>query len=243
MILAVTLIGGSTALAGLGAWWRRPDRFAGPLLVAAAWAWFIGATSWAIGGGALQGYYVLLIAGLVLAYPSGRLGAVPRLILVAMLAVVLASTLGRMLFEANPGGFSANCYPPEPLCAPVPGAFVDAALGGGNSDELDLYDNLDLWFQLALLAGAALAVAVVAGRWALATGPAATGPRAAARDGCRADRGRWRWPSSSASRASARRSRARSARASRSASRRCPTPSRGTSCRAASRARRWPTSS
>ena len=171
VILAVTLIGGSTALAGLGAWWRRPDRFAGPLLVAAAWAWFIGATSWAIGGGALQGYYVLLIAGLVLAYPSGRLGAVPRLILVAMLAVVLASTLGRMLFEANPGGFSANCYPPEPLCAPVPGAFVDAALGGGNSDELDLYDNLDLWFQLALLAGAALAVAVVAGRWVLATGP------------------------------------------------------------------------
>ncbi len=118
-----------------------------------------------------QGYYVLLIAGLVLAYPSGRLGAASRLILVAMLAVVLASTLGRVLFETNPAGFSANCYPPEPLCAPVPGAFVDAALGGGNPDELDLYDNLDLWFQLALLAGAALAVAVVAGRWALATGP------------------------------------------------------------------------
>ncbi len=78
-----------------------------------------------------------------------------------------------MLFEADPSGFLANCYPPEPLCAPMPQAFLDASLLPSRSGavSMDLYNSLDLWFQLALLAGAAVSVAVVARRWVLATGP------------------------------------------------------------------------
>jgi hypothetical protein len=100
MMFGVALVGWSTALAGLIAWSRRPDRLAGPLLVAAALAWFVGAISWADDatpsalnvapqyyaihfipalpindGGAFQGYYVLIMVALVLAYPAGRLAA------------------------------------------------------------------------------------------------------------------------------------------------------------------------
>jgi signal transduction histidine kinase len=174
VVAGVALVGWSTAIAGLGAWWRRPDRYAGPLLVAAAWAWFIGAASWATDGGAFQGYYVILMAALLLTYPSGRLASpAARLLVVFMVAVLAASTVGRLVFETGPAGYIANCYPPDPLCAPIPQAFIDATYStpSPNQSALDLYNTLDLGSQLALFAGAALALAAVAYRWLRATGP------------------------------------------------------------------------
>ena len=174
VIAGVALVGWSTAIAGLGAWWRRPDRYAGPLLVAAAWAWFIGAASWATDGGAFQGYYVLLIAVLLLTYPSGRIASpAARLLVVVMLAVLAASTVGRLVFDAGPAGYDPNCLLPDPLCAPIPDAFVSATYAPGSPSltALDQYNTLDLGFQLALFTGAALALAGVASRWVRATGP------------------------------------------------------------------------
>jgi signal transduction histidine kinase/DNA-binding NarL/FixJ family response regulator len=173
VIAGVALVGWSTAIAGLGAWWRRPDRYAGPLLVAAAWAWFIGAASWATDGGAFQGYYVLLMAALLVTYPSGRLASpAARLLVAFMLAVLAASTVGRLAFDAGPAGYNANCVLPDPLCAPIPEAFIDATSPGSrNQTALDLYNTLDLGFQLALFAGAALSLAAVAYRSWRATGP------------------------------------------------------------------------
>jgi DNA-binding NarL/FixJ family response regulator/signal transduction histidine kinase len=174
VVAGVALVGWSTAIAGLGAWWRRPDRYAGPLLVAAAWAWFIGAASWATDGGAFQGYYVLLIAALLVTYPSGRLASpAARLLVVFMLAVLAASTVGRLVFDAGPAGYDPNCLLPDPLCAPIPDAFVNATYSPGspNLNALDVYDTLDLGFQLTLFAGAALALAAAADRWVRATGP------------------------------------------------------------------------
>ena len=128
LVGGVALVGWSTALAGLIAWWRRPDRLVGPLLVAAALAWFIGAISWAddtLGamlyvapqyyaihfipvlpindGGAFQGYYVLLMVALVLAYPAGRLASpVARAVVGGLGAVLLATTVARVFLGPGP---------------------------------------------------------------------------------------------------------------------------------------------
>ena len=67
-------------IAGQVAWDRRPDTRVGPLMVAISFAWYVG-TYGALAdprlGGvahAFQGYFLALLAWLVLAYPSGRLG-------------------------------------------------------------------------------------------------------------------------------------------------------------------------
>ncbi|MGO9178101.1 MAG: response regulator [Candidatus Limnocylindrales bacterium] len=183
-MIGVALVGGSTALAGLIAWWRRPDRLAGPLLVAAALAWFVGAISWAddssetgvmflpytvrhaipvlpiSDGGAFQGYYVLLMVALVLAYPAGRLGSpMVRFLVGGIAAVLVAATVARVFVVGGP--FYIYCDLPDPTC-------VSAPIGGLGTD---LYNTLDLDFRCALLAGAALATLMVLGRWWRAHGP------------------------------------------------------------------------
>jgi signal transduction histidine kinase/DNA-binding NarL/FixJ family response regulator len=186
-MFGVALVGWSTALAGLIAWTRRPDRLAGPLLVAAALAWFVGAVSWADDtgtpyslaiyvrhaipalpindGGAFQGYYVLLMVALVLAYPAGRLASPAARVLVAGLgAVLLASTVARVLVVGGPFGIA--CDLPDPTCVSGPALYNDIS-----GQTTDLYNTLDLAFRCALLAGAVLATAIVLSRWWRARGP------------------------------------------------------------------------
>ncbi len=244
VIAGVALVGWSTAIAGLGAWWRRPDRYAGPLLVAAAWAWFIGAASWATDGGAFQGYYVLLIAVLLLTYPSGRLASpAARLLVVVMLAVLAASTVGRLVFDAGPAGYDPNCLLPDPLCAPIPDAFVNAtyAPGSPNLTALDLYNTLDLGFQLALLTGAVAGAGERGVSMGAGDGPQPAGPCPLPRDGRRADARRSASPCCGGNQASTPRFPMPSGRVWWSLSRRCRTRSRGTSCGATWLEPRWRT--
>ncbi len=61
------------------AWDRRPDTLVGPLMTAVAFAWYVGtygaSTDERLGvfAHAFQGYFLALLAWLVLAYPTGRL--------------------------------------------------------------------------------------------------------------------------------------------------------------------------
>jgi signal transduction histidine kinase len=84
-------------VAGLVAWERRPDTRVGPLMVAISLAWYVGtygaSTDPRLGivAHAFQGYFLALLAWLVLAYPSGRLrDPVSRLVVVAWLALLVA---------------------------------------------------------------------------------------------------------------------------------------------------------
>ena len=91
-------------VAGQVAWRRRPETRIGPLMVATGFAWYVG-TFAATGDPAVdvvvrafQGYYDVLIAWLVLAYPTGRLRSLaPRAVIGAWLAILAARTVFRLL--------------------------------------------------------------------------------------------------------------------------------------------------
>jgi signal transduction histidine kinase len=73
------VIGWSFAGAGLVAWWRRPDNRTGPLMVAAAFAWFGAGLNVADDdvlytiGLSLDALFPVLVGHLLLAFPTGRL--------------------------------------------------------------------------------------------------------------------------------------------------------------------------
>jgi signal transduction histidine kinase len=89
-------------LCGYVAWMRRPQVRIGPLMIAVGFAWYAGTAS-AAGihivdrtAHALQGYYDVLLAWLILAYPSGHLGwRSSRLVIGAFFAVLLARSAFR----------------------------------------------------------------------------------------------------------------------------------------------------
>ena len=77
-------------VAGFLAWRRRPGNPIGPLMIAAGFAWFVGTYGASRNpvidrlGVGFQGWYDLLIAALILMYPTGRLlGLASRVVLVA----------------------------------------------------------------------------------------------------------------------------------------------------------------
>jgi signal transduction histidine kinase len=89
------LPGAAFLLAGAVAWRRRPDSRIGPLMIAAGFAWYAGTVAVTMTpvvdrmGYAFQGYYDALLAWLVLAYPTGRLGGrAPRLVIAAFFVVL-----------------------------------------------------------------------------------------------------------------------------------------------------------
>ena len=75
------VIGWSFAGAGLVAWWRRPDNRTGPLMVAAAFAWFGSGLSVAddevlyTTGLTMDALFPVVVGHLLLGFPSGRLRA------------------------------------------------------------------------------------------------------------------------------------------------------------------------
>ena len=90
-------------VAGQVAWHRRPGTRIGPLMVATGFAWYVGTfavTSDAAVDGfirAFQGYYDVLIAWLVLAYPTGFLRSVAaRVVIGAWFTVLVGRTVFRL---------------------------------------------------------------------------------------------------------------------------------------------------
>jgi signal transduction histidine kinase len=90
-------------VAGLTAWERRPEVRTGPLLVASAVLWSVGAYAptgvmpWAVLGFAFERYYDVLLAFLTLSFPDARLRRRDRLVLGTLAAGYLTRTASRLL--------------------------------------------------------------------------------------------------------------------------------------------------
>ncbi len=91
--------------AGLMAWERRPEVWTGPLLVASAVLWSLGAYApaglmpWAVLGFAFERYYDVLLAFLALTFPDARLRRWDRIVLGALAAGYLTRTASRLLVD------------------------------------------------------------------------------------------------------------------------------------------------
>ncbi|TFV88548.1 histidine kinase [Blastococcus sp. CT_GayMR16] len=89
--------------AGVIAWERRPEVRTGPLLVASAVLWSVGAYApaglmpWAVLGFAFERYYDVLLAFLVLTFPDARLQRWDRIVLGALAAGYVIRTSSRLL--------------------------------------------------------------------------------------------------------------------------------------------------
>lgn len=89
--------------AGLVAWERRPEVWTGPLLVASAVLWSVGAyapaglTPWSVLGFAFERYYDVLLAFLALTFPDARLRRWDRIVLGALVAAYLTRSASRLL--------------------------------------------------------------------------------------------------------------------------------------------------
>jgi signal transduction histidine kinase len=95
-------------LAGLVAWWRRPDSRFGPLMVAAGFVMFLSSFQWANAPGpytlglAFDLLPVALFLHLFLAFPDGRLGSRPeRVLLAAAYSAAVGLQLVKMLLGAG----------------------------------------------------------------------------------------------------------------------------------------------
>ena len=95
------------AVAGIVAWERRPEVWAGPVLVASAALWSVGSYApmglmpWTVLGFAFERYYDLLLAFLVLSFPQARLTRGDRLLLGVMASAFLVRTLSRLLVQCD----------------------------------------------------------------------------------------------------------------------------------------------
>jgi signal transduction histidine kinase len=103
------VIGWSFAAAGLVAWWRRPDNRTGPLMVAAAFAWFGAGLNVADDdvlhtiGLALDALFPVLVGHLLLAFPTGRLQArAERLVIGTGYVAATLLQIPSLLFEEQP---------------------------------------------------------------------------------------------------------------------------------------------
>jgi signal transduction histidine kinase len=95
-------------LAGLVAWWRRPDSRFGPLMVASGFAMFLSSLQWANPAGpftlglAFDLLPVVLFLHLFLAFPDGRLRSRPeRLVVAAGYVAAVGLQLVKMLLGAG----------------------------------------------------------------------------------------------------------------------------------------------
>jgi signal transduction histidine kinase len=100
------VIGWSFAGAGLVAWWRRPDNRTGPLMVAAAFAWFGAGLNVADDdvlytiGLSLDALFPVLVGHLLLGFPGGRLQTrAERIVIGTGYVVATVLQLPSLLFE------------------------------------------------------------------------------------------------------------------------------------------------
>ena len=125
--LADTSTGVILAIAGALYWSRRPGRWSGPLLVLSGYLWYVGSIYIVVPnnsfipylGFVFRGYYDVLIAFVVLAFPSDRLTRrVERIAVAGLLALMLATSAWRLV--ATPPGFGtgySRSAPASPLLA------------------------------------------------------------------------------------------------------------------------------
>lgn len=147
-IVADLIAGWAFLVTGTIAWHRRPGNRVGPLLVAIGLTWFVGSYG-LVGNGtsshlarSFQGWYEPLLAWVVLAYPSGRLGSRSARVLVAgWLGEQAAWSVARLIL-ARPlswypcatcretvDAFTSNARALEALAAPALAASIVLALG------------------------------------------------------------------------------------------------------------------
>jgi signal transduction histidine kinase len=166
--LAADLASGVVAIwCGLVAWRFRPADPTGKLLCLYGITWFFGSY------GALplpvvaqlmtafQGYYILVLAVLVLLEGSGRINSWPaRLLIAGILATLVARTMSR-LFLLDPIAAFPGCSSGDPGCAPNP--FLIAP----NLPAFEAIERLVPWLFFIF---ALSALAIVSTRFARATG-------------------------------------------------------------------------
>ena len=158
------LAGWAFLVAGTIAWQRRPANRIGPLLVLIGFSWFVGSYG-RLGNEttshlarSFQGFYEPLLAWVVLAYPSGRIGSRAGMLVVgAWLADQLAWSLARLILNRPLSWY--DCL----TCRETVDAYVS------NSALLDRLGPL----SLALTVAFAVAVVLLAARRFLVAGPAA----------------------------------------------------------------------
>lgn len=142
------LIGGwSFLVAGTIAWQRRPGNRIGPLLVLVGLSWFVGSYGLVSGetsghlARSFQGWFEPLLAWVVLAYPSGRLGSKPARLLVGAWFVDQAAWSLAQLILARP----LSWYPCL-TCRETVDAFTS------NARTLDALGPLSLGVSVVLAA-------------------------------------------------------------------------------------------
>ena len=109
--------------AGAVAWHRRPDVITGPLLIAAAALWFVGSYAptgippLAAVGAAFETYYDVVLAFLVLSFPTGKLTTPGKVVVATLLGAFLVRSGARLFALDLPTyypDFCAGC-PPNPF--------------------------------------------------------------------------------------------------------------------------------
>jgi signal transduction histidine kinase len=148
------LVGWSFVGTGLFAWWRRPGNRTGLLMVAAGLAWFATGVSEADDdlvhtvGIALDGVFPVLVAHLVVAFPTGRLETrAQRALLAAAYFTVTVLQVPGLLFEDD----DRNLLVVEP--------------------DQDLSDALDAAQYVVVLAVVLPTVVLLVRRWSAAPAP------------------------------------------------------------------------
>ena len=139
------------------AWQRRPGNRVGPLMVATAFAWYVG-TYGAIAEPAItetahafQGYYDALLAWLILAYPSGRLASrSSRAVVGALFGVLAVRTVFRIAIIRPTTEY---------------GDLTDPAVADRYVSDVTLRANGDAIFSTIIAILAIAVVVLVVDRW------------------------------------------------------------------------------
>ena len=164
LVVAFVALGSLWILAGLVAWWKRPDNHTGALMTAAGFlvlTWV--PSSWEASlpstvFGITDRLFLAVAVHLFVAFPRGRLASpTERVVVAAAYAdVLLVAGLGSQLFRG----------PDDPFLVGGPRNLLLV------HDDLRLADALELWADVALAALFVVAVVLLARRWRTASAPA-----------------------------------------------------------------------
>ena len=156
-VVADLLPGLAFLLCGYLAWERRPENRVGPLMVAIGFAWYVGTygaipePAIARAAHAFQGYYDALLALLILAYPSGRLGwRTSRTVVAAFFGVLVARTAFRLATNR-----ASTEY----------GDFTDPAVAARYVSDITVRTAGEAIFRTVIAILAVLVVGLVIRRW------------------------------------------------------------------------------
>ena len=164
LVVAFVALGSLWILAGLIAWWKRPDNHTGPLMAAAGFLVFTWLPSFWEASlpstvfGLTDRLFLAVAVHLFVAFPRGRLSSpLERVVVGAVYAdVLLVAGLGAQLFRG----------PDDPFFVDGPRNLLLVA------DNRGLADALELAADVALAALFVAAAVLLARRWRMASAPA-----------------------------------------------------------------------